>query len=246
MNSPRTPSLGSRCRENLDSRPNAHEFGNRSFFGWPGWGIFGEALVLAAAQAVWWTAIYFGADWLTGLRTERVRIHLDAELNIPFIPAFILVYHTIDLMFPLALFILSSRPEIRGLTLTLGIVTGIAGVCFLMAPAEPAFPPQERGAWELLYAWTHRIGLTYNMVPSLHVALSVVTLSAFSLRCGKSGRGLLAVWGAAIAISTLLTHEHHLLDVATGLILGWAAHCFVYRRWLHRAQSGQSISDNRF
>ena len=244
MNPPRAPSLGSRSREISDGTPNSHEFGYGPFLGWPGWGIFVEALVLAAAQTLWWMVVYFGADWLTGLRAERVRIHLDAELKIPFIPALILVYRSIDLMFPLAPFILRSRAEIRGLTLTLGIVTGIAGVGFLMAPARSAYPQQEQGMWEPLYAWNQRIVLTYNMVPSLHVALSVVTLAAYSLRCGKVGKGLLAVWGTAIALSTLLTHQHHLLDVATGLILGWGAHLLVYRRWLHRAQAGQSVSAN--
>lgn len=210
------------------------------FLGWPGWGIFGESLVLAAAQTVWWIAVYFSADWLTGLREERVRIHLDAELAIPFIPAFILAYRSIDLMFPLAPFVLRSRVEIRGLTLALAIVTAIAGVCFLAAPAEAAYPTQACGMWEPLYAWNRHIALTYNMVPSLHVALSVVTLSAYSLRCGNVGKGLLAIWAAAIALSTLLTHQHHLLDVATGLLLGWGGHRLVYRRWIYRARAEQS------
>jgi membrane-associated phospholipid phosphatase len=248
MNSPRTHR--SRGRETSEDKRNSHDFGYESssagqFLGWPGWGIFREALVLGAAQTFWWMTIYFGVGWLTGLRAERVRIHLDAELKIPFIPALILVYRSIDWMFPLAPFILRSRAEIRGLTLALGIVTGVAGVCFLMMPAEPAYPLQKYGAWEPLYAWNQRIVLSYNMVPSLHVALSVVTLSAYSLRCGNVGKGLLVVWGAAIALSTLLTHQHHLLDVVTGLLLGWVAHLLVYRRWLHRAQAAQSVPANQ-
>jgi membrane-associated phospholipid phosphatase len=211
------------------------------FLGWPGWGIFGEALVLAAAQTLWWLAIYHGTDWLTGLRAERVRIHLDAELKIPFIPAFVLVYRSTDVMFLLGPFILRTRQEIRGLTLTLAIVTALAGAGFLLMPAEPAFGSRDSGAWEPLYAWNRRIVLNYNMVPSLHVALSVVTLSAYSVRRGIVGKGLLAAWGAAIAFSTLLTHHHHLLDVVTGLILGWGGYVVVYRRWLYRGQLGQSV-----
>jgi membrane-associated phospholipid phosphatase len=211
------------------------------FLGWPGWGMFGEALVLAAAQTLWWLAIYHGADCLTGLRAERVRIHLDAELKIPFIPAFVLVYRSIDVMFLLGPFILRSRDEIRGLTLTLAIVTALAGFGFLLIPAEPAYPPQDSGSWEPWYAWNRRIVLTYNMLPSLHVALSVVTLSAYSLRRGFVGKGLLAAWGTAIAFSTLLTHQHHVLDVVTGLILGWGGYVVVYRRWLYRGQLGKSV-----
>ena len=215
------------------------------FFGWPGWGIFGEALVLGTAQTLWWIAVYVGADWLTGLRAERVRIHLDAELQIPFIPALILVYRSIDLMFPLAPFVLRTRAEIRALTATLAIVTGIAGVGFLLLPAAAAYPPEELGAWTPLYAWNQRIVLTYNMVPSLHVALSVATLSAYARRRGKVGKALLAGWGTAIAFSTLLTHHHHLLDLFTGLILGCGGYALVYRRWLDRAAAAPSVPANR-
>lgn len=214
------------------------------FLSWPGCGILGEALVLGTAQTLWWLAVYVSADWLTGLRAERVRIHLDAELQIPFIPAMILVYRSIDLMFPLAPFVLRTRPEIRALTATLVVVTGIAGVGFLLLPAEAAYPPQAPGDWAQLYTWNQRIVLTYNMAPSLHVALSIVTLSAYARRRGRVGKTLLTAWAAAIAVSTLLTHHHHLLDVFTGLLLGWGGYALVYRRWLDRAAAARIAPPN--
>jgi membrane-associated phospholipid phosphatase len=215
------------------------------FLGWPGWGIFGEAFVLGTAQTLWWIAVYVSADWLTGLRAERVRIHLDAELQIPFIPAMILVYRSIDLMFPLAPFVLRMRAELRALTATLALVTGIAGVGFLLLPAEVAYAPRDPGVWEPLYLWNQRIVLTYNMVPSLHVALSIATLSAYAQRRGKVGKALLIIWGMAIALSTLLTHHHHLLDLVTGLLLGWGGYALVYRRWLDRTAAAPIVRANR-
>jgi membrane-associated phospholipid phosphatase len=215
------------------------------FLGWPGWRLLGEALLLGLAQTLWWLAIYAGADWLTGLRADRTRIHLDMELAIPFVPAFLFVYRSIDLLFLLAPFVLRSRTQIRALALTLWIVTGIAGAGFLLLPAESAYPSQELGAWQALYDWNRHIVLTYNMVPSLHVALSVVVLSAYALRCGTLGKGLLALWGLAIALSTLLTHHHHLLDVVTGFLLGSAGHVLVYRRWLCRERAGKLQSSTR-
>jgi membrane-associated phospholipid phosphatase len=211
------------------------------FLGWAGWSIFGEACGLGTLQTLWWIVVYMGADWLTGLRTTRVRIHLDAELGMPFVPAMILVYRSIDVMFLAAPFILRSRAEIRGLTLTLALVTAIAGVGFLLLPAEVAYPPQDPGIWAPLYAWNRHIVLTYNMVPSLHVALSVATLSAYGRRRGNVGKGLLLGWGTAITLSTLLTHQHHLLDVVTGLLLGGAGHVLVYRRFLERRQAERSV-----
>ena len=206
------------------------------FLGWPGWGVLGYALVWGSATTLWWAIIYVGADWVTGLRADRVRIHLDSELSIPYVPAFLPIYRSIDVMFLLGPFILRRRPEVRALTLTLGIVSAIGGVGFLLLPAAPAYPPQDAGVWQPLAAWNQRIVLTYNMVPSLHVALSIVTLSAYGSHCGKLGKVLLTSWAAAIALSTLLTHQHHLLDVLTGAILGWGGYCFLYRRWLPASQ----------
>ncbi len=188
--------------------------------------------------------IYVGADWLTGLREERVQIHSEIELNIAFIPAFILVYRSIDWMFLSVPFILRTRREIRGLTWALMLVTSIAGVGFVLLPAQAAYPPQDPGMWKDFYAWNQRIVLTYNMVPSLHVALSVVTLGAFSYCCGILGKGLLLCWCLAIALSTLLTHHHHVFDVLTGGILGWGG-LVAYRHWINGAQAGSEGLANR-
>src|SRR4051794_9442106 len=106
------------------------------FLAWPGWRLLGEDIVLAVALTLWWAMIYIGADQLASHHTRRVRIHLDGELFLPFVPAFVLVYRSIDELFLLAPFVLRSRPEIRGLTLTLGVVVTLAGAGFLLLPAE--------------------------------------------------------------------------------------------------------------
>ena len=36
-------------------------------------------------------------------------------------------------------------------------------------------------------------------------------------------------WGGAIVASTLLVHQHYMLDVATGFMLGWGAVRLVYQ-----------------
>jgi membrane-associated phospholipid phosphatase len=64
--------------------------------------------------------------------------------------------------------------------------------------------------------------LEYNMVPSLHVALSVCCVAIFVRRATAFGRVLLWSWAAAIALSTLLTHQHHVIDAVTGWLLGLA------------------------
>jgi membrane-associated phospholipid phosphatase len=206
------------------------------FIAWPGWRLLAEASVLGTAQSAWWVFVYFGANWVTAMRTDRVRIHLEAELSIPFVPLFLIVYRSIDVLFLLGPFVLRSRAEIRALSLALFLATTTAGVCFLLIPAELAYPPLPvEGFWADAFAFNERIVLRYNLVPSLHVALSTIVLAAYGTFRGTRCRVLLAVWGGLIALSTLLIHQHHVLDVVTGLLLGWACYRLVYRRWLRAA-----------
>jgi membrane-associated phospholipid phosphatase len=155
----------------------------------------------------------------------------------PFVPAFILAYLSLDLVFILAPFVLRTRGELQALALTLASVTAVAGLGFLLVPAEPAFSIQDAGAWSGLFEVSRRMALRYNMVPSLHVALSCVCLAAYASRRSRLVRLFLGVWGAAIALSTLLTHQHHVLDVITGLILAWAGKVFIYDRWQTRSSA---------
>lgn len=208
--------------------------GREPFLAWPGFALVGYALFLGALQSLWWMLAYGGADWVAGLHSFRVRIHLDAELSIPFVPAFVLVYLSISPLFLMSPFVLRSRRQLQALALALAVVTGVAAGSFLVMPAAPAYPPQDAGGWTWLVQFARRVALRHNMVPSLHVTMSCVTLAAYAQHCGRLGKWLLAGWASLIALSTLLTHQHHLVDVAGGFLLAWAGYRLVYLRWLNR------------
>jgi membrane-associated phospholipid phosphatase len=214
-----------RCRQII---PNP---ANHSFLAWPGWALLAQTLLLALPVTLWWVLIYHGANWLTEMRSYRVRVHLDAELAMPFVPPFILAYVSMDLVFVPAPFILRSRRELEALALSLAVVTAVAGISFLLWPAELAYPRRDPGAWSAIFAFARQIALPYNLVPSLHVAMSCIGLAAYATHCGTVGKALLGTWAAAIALSALLTHQHHLLDVVTGLILAVVGKRFIYDYW---------------
>jgi len=125
------------------------------------------------------------------------------------------------------------------LSVGLAVVTGVAGIGFLLIPGELAYAPDDAGMWAPLYAMNRHVVLTYNLLPSLHVAMSTFTLTACSTRAGAPGKCVLLGWATAIAAATLLTHQHHVADVIAGLLLAWAAFRFVYLR-----MCGQTASCN--
>lgn len=208
------------------------------FAAWPGWAHLRYFLWLGSANALWFAFVYGGADHLTAQRTFRVPVAFPFELRIPFVPSMTLAYMSIYLLFLLAPFVLRTRRELRAAVWTLAWITFCGGVGFLLLPAQLAFPPPRQaalGGWAPLYHLATNLGLTYNLLPSLHVALSVACVAIFAPHTGGVGargtllRSALWSWALLIAASTLLIHRHHLLDVAAGWLLALAAVRAVYR-----------------
>lgn len=201
------------------------------FLGWPGWDRLGYFALLIFVQTLWFGLIYGGAEILTAHRTLRLRLHLKVEQELPFVPAAILVYTSIFILFYASPFILRTRRELRALAITLGLTTLCAGICFLLFPAELGFSiPRDLGVCAPVFRLADGLNLDYNLVPSLHAAMSVVCIAAFGTRAGATGKLVLWAWAMAIGASAIVTYQHHVLDVMTGFILGIVAIRLVYHR----------------
>lgn len=202
----------------------------RRFLAWPGGRHFGFALLLTILVTAWFALVFTATDHFTAQRAARLRVHLDAELQIPLVPGFTVLYMSIYLLITAAPFVLRTRREILRLAIAQSLAIFIAGICFLLIPAQPAYPPPENlGVWQPLFQFADRLNLDYNLVPSLHVALSFVCIELFARHATTLGKILLRTWGALIAISTILTHQHHLLDAATGWLLAFLSVILIRR-----------------
>lgn len=199
---------------------------------WPGWEHLCYFAFLGLVQTFWFGLIYGGSDFLTARRALRFRIYLEAERQLPFIPSAIVIYMSIYVLFWAAPFILRTRRELRALAMTLALVTLCGGICFLLFPTELDFPvPQDLGFCAELFRFADWLNLDYNQVPSLHVALSVVCVAAFSTSRGvEIASVLLWLWALAVGVSAVLSFQHHVFDVLTGFCLGVVGARLVYRR----------------
>lgn len=203
------------------------------FMAWPGWRHIGYSALVSLPNTLWFMLVYGGADLLTAHRSFRVRVYLSGELKVPLVPAMTVFYMSIYLLFLAAPFILRKRHEVRALVGTLALVILCGGVGFLLFPADLAFatPKEEQmGAWAGLFHLADQMNLTYNLVPSLHVALAIACIAVFASRAPAGGKVLLWLWAIMIAASTILTHQHHLLDAVTGWLLAVGCAKTVYPR----------------
>jgi membrane-associated phospholipid phosphatase len=201
------------------------------FWAWPGWRHLGLALVLGSGLGVWWVLVYGGADWAARLHRHRVRLHLDVELHVPFVPAAVVGYMSIYPLMWLAPFILRRRRALIAYVLSLTAATLAASICFLLLPADSFFPvPQEMGAWEGPVVFAKELALRHNFAPSLHVGWCTISVLVYARRAPWPGAALLWAWSLAVAVSTVLLHQHYLIDVLGGYALAWAAVRLVYDR----------------
>ncbi len=195
------------------------------FLAWPGWAHLRVAWLQTALVSAGFAFVFLGANELTARRALRVRVHLDVELQLPFIPAFTLIYMSLYALFLAAPFVLRTRREITTLALAQAACILVGGICFLLIPGQLAYPPPtdaQLGLWQPLFQFADRLNLDYNLVPSLHVALSVACIELFASHAARTGKLCLRGWGLLIAASTLLTHQHHLVDAVTGYLLALA------------------------
>jgi membrane-associated phospholipid phosphatase len=157
-------------------------------------------------------------------RQATAHLYADWELGIPFVPGAIAVYFSISLVFALPVLALDECGLSRMARAFAGC-TCVAGVMFVAMPFRIGFerPPSVAG-FESIYSALYRFDAPFNTVPSLHIAYS--TLILWTLASGTASRPArlaLVGWWLAICASVLLVHQHHVVDVVTGIALGAAS-----------------------
>jgi membrane-associated phospholipid phosphatase len=168
-----------------------------------------------------WFVVYGGANWLTRLHDYRVRLWTEVDLAIPFVPAAAMVYLSLFPMLWISPIVLRSRGELHSFAKALTWLIMVSGIGFLLLPGDKAFPEQTPdGFVGELFTFADRMNMSFNYLPSLHVGMAVVCAYAYSRTVSRSLVAIFWLWAAAIALSTLLTHQHYVADVASGGVLG--------------------------
>ena len=223
-------------QERWDGDLRGRQNDREPFWGWPdarqrrrlGLALLGLGLLFVI--------VYGGAEFITSLRTTRYPVHFSFERSLPFVPELSLVYSSVYFMFGFIALTLPTKDRLDQFVAQMVLMTLIAGVCFLIYPAELAFETPEVVGWAATpFRWADRINLTYNCVPSLHVAYA--TLCAATMWRRRRAWGIaFYLWAIAIAVSAWLTYQHHLVDLITGGGLGvWTAR----QTSLHRILAGR-------
>jgi membrane-associated phospholipid phosphatase len=178
-------------------------------------------LRFVAVFLVFFFPVYLGAGALTALWPERVmQLHLPWEPDIPMVPWMVWPYLSLYSVYLLPLFHMNPE-QMRRLTWQSVAAVLVAGITFLALPAMPSYPLRGQRS-DFMLKVIDLIDTPYNTMPSLHVACAALILLGCGERASRPLRTLYLVWLTLLAVSTVLVHQHHLVDLASGFLLAVA------------------------
>lgn len=177
-------------------------------------------LIWALGMGALFFLVYGQVNAFTETRGALPRLAMPWEHHIPFIPWFIVPYISLDIFFVLSFFQLKNRTELHRHTLRLGTAILVSAGLFLIYPMQFGSPrPSSSGLPHLLFE-ALSLDLPYNQCPSLHIALALILWPVIRRMAKGWLQSLLAVWFVLIALSTLFTYQHHVIDLLGGVIAG--------------------------
>jgi hypothetical protein len=194
-----------------------------------------KALVISVGLSALFLIVYGGCNWITAHRANVGTLYFEWERNIPFVPFFILPYMSIDLFFVGAPFLCRTDRELSAFAKRISLAIIVAGICFLLFPLRFAFPrPHAHGWLGGLFDWFRGMDAPYNLLPSLHAAFMLILFDIYSRHTRGFARIAIMTWFVLIALSPLLTYQHHLIDIVGGFVV--AGYCFYLFRCSTHAQ----------
>ena len=186
-------------------------------------------LMLAMIFGVFFWGLYGSASIISAANSAIGDISLPGEASIPFMAWAGPIYLSALAILMLSPFLLPTPERFLPLVVTAAFQVAVCWWIYVLFPISPPLPPpQPPGVAGMLFRFADVLNLEGNMLPSLHVALSATVAMAVGKVRGAAVRWGMGLWALAIALSTLLTRQHFILDVLAGWGLAWAS-----MRWLH-------------
>ena len=157
---------------------------------------------------------------------------LPLDRALPLLPAWSLIYWSLFLAALLPVFVVHQHELVRRVIWAYLFIWLVAYAFFLIYPtaAPKRASPTDADFFNWVLRSIYASDVKYNCFPSLHVAQCFLA----SLTCYRVHRGLGAVtgvWASLVALSTLFTKQHYVLDVIAGTLLAYVAYVLFLRNY---------------
>jgi len=199
-------------------------------------GLMCRAAVTSVLLSLLFVVVYGFTNWFTAQRPDSVvgTWYFAWELTIiPYVPLMIVPYMSIDLFFFGATFLCRDEREMRVFSRRVVFLILVAAAFFLILPLKLAWPPRPHvGGWfgdfvDASNNAPYLMEFPHNLFPSLHIALRTLLSDIYARHTRGVVWVLSHIWFSLIGLSTMLTWQHHLVDIAGGFVLaGFAFYLF--------------------
>jgi len=169
-----------------------------------------------------WLVIYFFVNRLNVNPNNRLDLRTTIDNKIPFIPQFALVYFSTYVFVLQPFLILSESTLFYWMLISFVSISVIASLIHAVLPSK--IDRRENLDTNNLSGWM--LGLfqktckPYGNFPSMHVGLCVPVVATNYLAGGSVLGSISLIWAVLIALSTLYTKQHYILDVLAGFLSG--------------------------
>lgn len=189
-----------------------------------GTATWGRRLQYLLPNVIVFALCYNLANFMAQQAGVTTTIATQFDASVPFLPWMIVPYLSSGIILLLGFALAKTSDDLRVLGQRLLLATVSATLIFAIFPlafgfTRPAIPDDPLPA--ALFDFLALVDKPFNQFPSLHVAYCVILWPAFqrAVRPGPARHFLLA-WLVLVASSTIFTYQHHMLDVAGGVLLG--------------------------
>lgn len=144
------------------------------------------------------------------------------DKRIPFVPQLALIYFSTYIFVIQPFIILSEARQFYWMLVSFGSITVIASLIHAIVPSkiERNEIRAKDGLSGKLINLFQKTCKPYGNFPSMHVALSVPVVGINFIVYGSTVGSITLIWAILIALSTLFTKQHYILDVLAGMIAG--------------------------
>jgi len=169
-----------------------------------------------------WIAMYFFVNRLPVEAERRLDLGMALDRSTPFLPHFIPIYFSTYPFVMLPFFIVQDGRLFYVMLASFAIISVCATAFHALVPSKiERVEQQDSGTfsgWMLgLFQKTCK---PHGNFPSMHVGLSVPVVVAVFFVAGPLLGSLTLLWTVLIALSTLFTKQHYILDVLAGFLGG--------------------------
>ena len=182
-----------------------------------------ERIVWVAFMGTLFFLLYGAANQFAANTAPHLSFLFEWENSIPFIPAFIVLYMSSDIVFVFAFLLAQTRLELRILATRVLFIVLLSVSIFVLLPLQFSFEKPAITSFNFLFKLLEA-DKPFNQLPSLHVSFSIVFWFCMKPHIhNKWIKASLGIWLLLIIISTLFVYQHHFIDLPTGLIVGFLA-----------------------